>query len=641
MTPVAEPPTSAAAPSAGSASASVHAAMAHAFASSAQVVERRLIVRKGLLLVLATWRYAAAALALLIVLRLLGWNWITGWFAFSAVLAWGAGCLAWAAWKRPGPYSALAFWDKASSRGDAFANAWWFEQQPVEKRTAGQQMHLARYTPKLAPAMHNLAADLPLPLKDVRWMALFPVVALGMLFLPEMGVIHLPDTPLTATGQELAVQEGKKLADTKLDQDKLKSLSEEEKKEVEKLQKDVQDTAKALQDSEGKTARDVLSDLEKRARDAERLAAKLGAGDAAWASEQMVAEMRKHADTAELGDAVAEKSAERTAKQADDVAEKLGNPTLTNETRDRFTETLRDIGKQGQPEDKERTVGQHVLTADRQMTQTLPKEASREFKDLADKMRTLAAREKARDQLEKLAQQLRQSGSDIAGQGAQGMQQLAGQQGQQGQQGPQSQQGQGQMQNMQNAPQMSPMQMPGLSNAPQMQQGQQGMGGQNLPVLTPVPGTGQQNQQPMAIGKPGQGQGQPPKPGQPMLIAPIPGTNPGQQPSAVMLGMTPGMNQGGQQAGNGTTQMGNTPTPGNKAGQQVTVNAQSNADGASSVRAVEGQARNEQASRGAQATALDAIAAEENALDESALPPARREQVRRYFTELRKRFEKE
>ena len=39
--------------------------------------------------------------------------------------------------------------------------------------------------------------------------------------------------------------------------------------------------------------------------------------------------------------------------------------------------------------------------------------------------------------------------------------------------------------------------------------------------------------------------------------------------------------------------------------------------------------------------ALDAIAAEENALDEAALPAARREQVRRYFTELRKRFEKE
>lgn len=592
-----------------------------------------------MLLMLHTWRFAAAGMGLLIVLRLFGMDWISAGLAFSLLGLWAAGCLGWAIWKRPGPYSALAFWDRQTLRGDAFANAWWFEKVPAEDRTSGQQMHLARHTPSLAPAMHTMAKDLPLP--DSRWMVLFPVVALAMMFLPESGVIHLPDTPLTVSGQELAVQEGKKLADTTLDADKLKSLNEEEMKEIEKIQKQVQDTAKALQESEGKTAREVLSELEKRARDAERLAAKLGAGDAAWASEQMIAEMRKHADTAELGDAVAEKSAERTAKQADDIAEKLADAKLTNETRDRFTETLRDIGKQGQPEDKERTVGQHMLGADRQMTQTLPKEASREFKDLADKMRTLAAREKAREQLEKLAQQLRQSGSDIAGQGAHGMQQLAGNQGQQqNQQGQQGQQGQGQMQNMQNAPQMSPMQMPGMSNAPQMQQGQQGMGStQNLPVLTPVPGTGQ-NQQPMAIGKPG-GQGQPPKPGQPMLIAPVPGTNPGQQPSAVLLGMASGMSQGGQQAGNGTTQMGNAPTQGTKAGQQATVNAQRNADGASSVRSVEGQARTEQASRSAQATALDAIAAEENALDESALPPARREQVRRYFTELRKRFEKE
>jgi hypothetical protein len=621
--------------------------MENAFAVSARVVQRHLIVRKGLLLMLHTWRYAAAGMGLLIVARLFGMNWVSSGLAFSLLALWAAGCFGWAIWKRPGPYSALSFWDRQTSRGDAFANAWWFEKVPAGERTSGQRMHLARHTPSLAPAMHTMAVDLPLPL-DARWMALFPVVALAMMFLPESGVIRLPDTPLTVSGQELAVQEGKKLADTKLDADKLKSLNEEEKKEIEKLQKQVQDTAKALQESEGKTAREVLSELEKRARDAERLAAKLGAGDAAWASEQMVTEMRKHADTAELGDAVAEKSAERTAKQADEISEKLADAKLTNETRDRFTETLQDIGKQGQPEDKERTVGQHMLGADRQMTQTLPKEASREFKDLADKMRTLAAREKAREELEKLAQQLRQSGSDIAGQGAQGMQQLAGnqnqqqnQQGQQGQQGQQNQgQGQSQMQNMQNAPQMSPMQMPGMSNAPQMQQGQQGMGNtQNLPVLTPVPGTGQ-GQQPMAVGKPG-GQGQPPKPGQPMLIAPIPGTNPGQQPSAVMLGSAPGMSQGGQQAGNGTSQMGNAPTPGTKAGQQATVNAQRNADGASSVRSVEGQARTEQASRGAQATALDAITAEENALDESALPPARREQVRRYFTELRKRFEKE
>jgi hypothetical protein len=103
----------------------------------------------------------------------------------------------------------------------------------------------------------------------------------------------------------------------------------------------------------------------------------------------------------------------------------------------------------------------------------------------------------------------------------------------------------------------------------------------------------------------------------------------------------PGGNQGGLQAGSGTTPMGNSPTAQTKAGQQATVDAQRNAEGTSTVRSVEGQARAEAASRGPQATALEAIAAEENALDDQALPPARREQIRRYFTELRKRFEKE
>jgi hypothetical protein len=57
------------------------------------------------------------------------------------------------------------------------------------------------------------------------------------------------------------------------------------------------------------------------------------------------------------------------------------------------------------------------------------------------------------------------------------------------------------------------------------------------------------------------------------------------------------------------------------------------------MRSVEGGARKEDPTRSATPTTLEAIQAEEAALDEAALPPARREQVRRYFNELRKRFE--
>ncbi len=123
---------------------------------------------------------------------------------------------------------------------------------------------------------------------------------------------------------------------------------------------------------------------------------------------------------------------------------------------------------------------------------------------------------------------------------------------------------------------------------------------------------------------------------QPKLFAPIPGMPQG-KPDAVII--MPGASSGNQ-AGNGVAKMDGKATQQSKATQQGVVNAQRNADGASAVRSIDGQARNEQATRNTQAAAISAIAAEENALDDSALPPARREQVRRYFNELRKRFEK-
>jgi hypothetical protein len=96
---------------------------------------------------------------------------------------------------------------------------------------------------------------------------------------------------------------------------------------------------------------------------------------------------------------------------------------------------------------------------------------------------------------------------------------------------------------------------------------------------------------------------------------------------------------GGPKAGVGKADLNNTPTEKQDTQKQDVVQAQQNAEGQSTVRSVEGGARAENAARAATQTTLEAIQAEEAALDESALPPARREQVRRYFNELRKRFE--
>ena len=69
------------------------------------------------------------------------------------------------------------------------------------------------------------------------------------------------------------------------------------------------------------------------------------------------------------------------------------------------------------------------------------------------------------------------------------------------------------------------------------------------------------------------------------------------------------------------------------------VNAASGSEGVSSTRRVEGQVKEEGAARSSTQEALQQIQREESALDDAALPPARREHIRRYFNELRKRFE--
>lgn len=95
----------------------------------------------------------------------------------------------------------------------------------------------------------------------------------------------------------------------------------------------------------------------------------------------------------------------------------------------------------------------------------------------------------------------------------------------------------------------------------------------------------------------------------------------------------------GDKPGVGKSDLNNAPTSKQETAKSDMVQAQQNAEGQATVRSVEGGARQEQSSRSATQTTLDAIQAEEAALDEAALPPARREQVRRYFNELRKRFE--
>ena len=59
------------------------------------------------------------------------------------------------------------------------------------------------------------------------------------------------------------------------------------------------------------------------------------------------------------------------------------------------------------------------------------------------------------------------------------------------------------------------------------------------------------------------------------------------------------------------------------------------------MKSIEGEARAEEAERSRQEVIADFIAVEEQALDDQALPLSRRQHVLRYFSAIRRQFEKE
>ncbi len=563
---------------------------------------------------------------------------VTPWIG---LLLWLAGSLAYAWWRRPGEYNALALWDQSAGRREAFASAWWFEQRQEGGDFA--RSHVAAQRASLPDALPMLRRDLPL--RPDRWLALPLGVAILGSFVSIVTAPRSDEVLMDAAMSRTAAEEARKLSQTDWEKKKLAGLEEDEKKQVEDLKQKLQKTAEDLANANGKDARSVLADLERRARDAEKLADELGKGREAWASEKLTEALRQHADTADLGDAVAAKNAKAAAKAAEQLAGQLKSPQLPADAKQRVTETLQDAEKQAEAEDRKRTVGQNVLAAGDQLRQGNAPSAGAEFQKLADKLKELELREQARKELQDLAQQLRESGNSIAGQNADGAMQQMSQAGPNSQQGSTPTSGQSpEAQQTLNPPGIGQQGQQNQMAQPQQQPGQGGQGQQQQQMMV---GQGQSQQ-----GQPGQ-QGQPSN-GQPMLLAPVPGApKPGSDaPVVLMQGNAPPDQPqgpllsiplaGGLQPGAGKAELNNTPTPEQDSSSESMVQAQQNSEGQSTVRSVEGDPRRaEQAARTATQSALDAIQAEEAALDEAALPPARREQVRRYFNELRKRFEKQ
>ena len=597
----------------------------------ARTVRRRLFWRAWTTALGSFWWIGLIGLAALAIFRSLGWQ-PDFWLGPATLAAWVATASA-VAWRRlPSPFAALLAWDDASRRQAAFASAWAFELETPATATAldpGRAAHLSAVDAQLTGARSRLSQDLPLP--RPRGLTLVPVLIAILAFMPwGRRPIDAADRRISQAMADAARAESEKIA-AEARIDRRDSLTDEEKRRLEELEKEMQEAANALAQAAEKTPRELLDELEKQARAAEELARKLGDQQGSWASEALLNEMQKQPDLADLATALKDKAASRSAEEAREVAGRLTDPRLTTEAQERFHQATARTMAQATPEDREKPVGRHTDAAGQKLSEARPAEAAAEFSQLADQLHRLAEREATQQQLQSLADKLREAGASIMGQNGEAMKKLAG----------------ASPSEAQAMPDLAPL------GEPSPNQGQDNASGA-LPVPglppsgarpsgkagPPIPGTGPKagtQGKPIAVVP-----GTAPKPGADGLpiAAPIPGTAAGGPPipGAAMPGGQ-GDKPGGTFAGRGHVDSKGDATKPTAAAAQGNVTATPNQDGESFLTAIEGQPHRESASREAKSAAVSFLKVQEQALDDQALPPDRRQQVRRYFETLRKRFE--
>ncbi|MHC5054969.1 MAG: hypothetical protein ACYTKD_09670 [Planctomycetota bacterium] len=560
----------------------------------------------------------------------------------GAVLVWAVAAAFIASRRRPGGTGALAFWDERAGRNEMFVSAACFERSDAMVATTAttamtpfERLHVARARAALGAELGSLARVFPVrvpPRALIAPAAFLAFLASGAFRMPT----PLEDLPLTDDARRRAREVAAAMEEKEALLAPLASLDDDERKELEQIRKSLEDAAAKMKELDAATPREVLEDLERRAREAERLAEKLK-GDEGGLSEAFIAELARHADTAPLAEGLRARDSERIATEAEKLQKRLdARPEMSIEERRRIEDALaKALGKATRP-DMKTVVGKGSSRAHDALRRDRLREAADEFEKIAEHYRRATERARARRQLSRLADSLRRSGNRIFGRSSAGMRRLA-------------------------------MRRYGA-------QGRRGAG-QLMPLGTPRPGSLRSlGNLPLGTGRPGQPRGArfgTPMPGSGMC--PVPGTGmpggacPGGMPGA---GQTPipgtgacsggGMGQGagqgagqglgaggagaqgagdgGHEAGHGSAGYGSSATTPLGA-RRTGVVAASPGMGESDVRMVEGESHSEESARRLREIAIEFVKAEEEALDEEPLPLSRREQVLRYFTGLRRQIE--
>jgi hypothetical protein len=616
----------------------------------------------------------ALALATVAILRLAGeWRSGEGLVVLTILFLWLSAVAAHAVIGLPQVKSALLLLDRRGNWKDTFSSAWEFLQSPSP--TAAQSLHLERAGARLPDALRGLTAVFPLP--SLRWVWVAPLTALLFAITPWLRTIpDSRDLELTEGMKDAAALQAGELQREAARIKDLASLTEEEKKQLEALGVNVDAFAERLANPEGLTTGEMLESLEGQAREAERLAEALGLFSDGWASVEMIEAMSQQPDTADLSLFIRDKAPEPAADEALRLHALLDDPDITGEAQERVTRSLESIMQAATADDKTKPVGERFGNASTKMSDAQTKTAAREFEELSKFFREIAGREEAVEKLDRLAEALREAGSEISGSELEKMESIADAAGT----GSPTPEG---LQSLDtDTPGTNPQGMATPGFTPET-----GEGAPAVPIASNPPGeSGEVQKVPVPGAAPGEGEGAQggkapggekgeqaftaPVPGESsqegksgsalgmsdksqkgegeggMLSAPVPGMESGQ--TAPGAGMTLGSGassqsgKGGDQAGTGSAAMTEeAAAEALKATGDAQVAARAGAEGESTMKSIEGEARAEEAARSRQEVIADFIAVEEQALDDQALPLSRRQHVLRYFSAIRRQFEKE
>lgn len=592
-----------------------------------------------------------AAGAVLAVLRLTGrapgvgfpeYRW-TLW-ALVLVAAWLGTSALWASASRPTPLAALAFWDERAGRNEMFASAYCFERSAGAEPGfgPGKRLHLVRASERLAAEAPELRRHVPAPFGYRSWTAPLVFVAFA-----ASGLLSTPlapeDLPLGADARRRARAEAESIAEESklLDPNGKfeKGLTEKERAELEKLKRSLGDAADKMKKLRSETPREVLEDLERRAREAEKLAAALGESESDALSEEFIAELGRHADTAGLAAGLGARDLQRTADEAGKLRDRLSDG-MSLEASKRLEDALGSALARSTSRDRRTAVGSGCRSAKGAMKRKRLLEAAREFDRIARHFRRAAERKLARRRLQGLAERLRRSGTRLFGRSQSGMRRLA--------RARYAARGASSLGRPVRPGAMPPGRtglasvrasaaggryLPGMASAAGRRPGAGGVPvpGSGLPFGgTPRGWPGGTGGMMPGAGA-GAGAGQTPVPGS--------GTCGGGAGQGACQGSGQGAGVGGLQAGWGSAPYGNTPTVPLGATTTRLVASTPAGDGPAEVRRVESASHSEEAARSAREVAMEAIRGEEEALAEEPLPLSRRDQVLRYFTALRKQIE--